>query len=245
MANESLEKRVEELEEIDRSIQRKIKKTEKSLKHQIERLQAVNEIQNLMSKNSFLAWAGMHEEQLDLFARKTPGVRGEFETRGVYEGIEGLRKILVNEHQKIEGDRVGVMTVGLLTTPIIEVAGDGKTAKGVWFSPGIVTAPSPEGKVQAGWRWGRPAVDFVKEDGHWKIWHYHGFGMFMTSYEKSWAETALAAANRPRRPMPPMPDDTKPDRPNTYRWEYSPTNKTENIPIPPEPYETFDEKTAY
>jgi hypothetical protein len=47
-----------------------------------------------------------------------------------------------------------------LTSPVIQVAKDGKTAKAIWFSPGV------EGNQ---WAYGKYAIDFVKEDGQWKI----------------------------------------------------------------------------
>ena len=231
MANDSLEQRIKNLEE-----------TNNSFKHEIERLRAVNEIQNLMSRNQYYHWAGMYEEAVALFARKTPGVKAEFEGFGIFEGIEGIRKIWVKLHRNIEGDRRGVMTVGTATTPVIEVAGDLKTAKGVWISPGIATAPLGD-KIQAAWRWSRFGVDFVKEDGQWKFWRLHVYGMFMTPYDKSWADVPDA----PPTAAPPMamPDELKADRPNSYSWSYSSTSKTENVPAPPEPYETYDEATSY
>lgn len=61
----------------------------------------------------------------------------------------------------------------------------------------------------------------------------------MTPYEKSWAE-APPSTSRPWI----VPDELKPDRPTTYLWEYSPDRKTENVPAPPEPYETWDGKSV-
>ena len=58
------------------------------------------------------------------------------------------------------------------TTPYIEVAGDGKTAKGVWISPGIITGKvGATGTLKAIWAWGSMGVDFVKEDGQWRFCH--------------------------------------------------------------------------
>ena len=87
--------------------------------------------------------------------------------------------------------------------------------------------------------WAKFAVDFAKEDGKWKFWHVNVYGIFMTPYEKSWVKTTPP-------PTPPMKqNELKPDRLSTHRWAYSPTSKQELVPAPPEPYETFDEKTAY
>ena len=56
-----------------------------------------------------------------------------------------------------------------MTTPIIEVAKDGETAKGLWLMYGAETMKKEDGKVSAYWAAGQFAMDFIKEDGEWKI----------------------------------------------------------------------------
>jgi hypothetical protein len=60
-------------------------------------------------------------------------------------------------------------------TPVIEVAGDGKTAKGIWYSIGIAVRANVKSDLSytknTQWMWEKYAVDFIKEDGEWKIWH--------------------------------------------------------------------------
>jgi hypothetical protein len=227
MAEKSLEERIQHLEELNRSQQK-----------EMERLKAVHEIQNLMGRYSFFHTAGMQEETTQLWARKTPGIRADVPSFGLYEGFEGIKRLYIGAHNYFEGDRIGQMHMHTLTTPVIEVAGDGKTAKGVWISPGQETGLF-DGKLQAFWAWLKYGADFVKEDGQWKLWHLRVYGIFFTPYEKSWVEASLP----PREVV--LPDEVKPDRYTTYFTSYSPTGRCELIPAPPEPYETFDEKTAY
>jgi hypothetical protein len=125
------------------------------------------------------------------------------------------------------------MHLHTLTTPVIEVAGDGKTAKTVWLSPGLETE-NREGKFQALWAWVKYGMDFVTEDGKWKIWHSHASSIYMTPYDKSWVEAPPSTSMA----RPPVPNEMRPDRPSTYLWEYSTTKVYENVPAPPEPYET-------
>ena len=131
------------------------------------------------------------------------------------------------------------MHMDTMSTPVIEVAGDGKTAKGVWISPGHETG-TVKGKLKAHWAWLKYGADFVREDGKWKFWHLRVFGIFFTPYDKSWVESSLPPGG-----AVPLPDELKPDRTTTYWTSYSPTGKTELIPAPPDPYETWDEATAY
>lgn len=228
MAKDSLDSRIANLEA-----------TVKSLQHENERLKAVHEIQNLMSRHAWLHMAGLQEEELKLWAQKTPGVKMEVARWGVYEGNEGIERLHLKRLPSIEGDRTGCLVIHTNTTPVIEVAGDGKTAKGVWLSPGLETLRKEGDKLKAYWVWMKHGVDFVKEDGQWKFWHHHAYGLIFTPYEKSWVE-----AGGDDKPMP-FQEGTEADRPSTYWWTYSPNKAPENIPAPPEPYETWDEKTAY
>ena len=210
----------------------------KSLEERVQRLEDIHAIQNVMGKYAYFHTAGLHKETAELFALKTPGVRAEIDNWGVYEGPEGIQRLYVEVHNYIEGDRIGRMHMHALTTPVIEVAGDGKTAKAVWISPGHATGPF-EGELKAYWAWLKYGGDFVKEDGAWKIWHLHMYAIFLTPYDKSWVEATIPSS------AAHIPDELKADRAPTYWWTYSPTAVTENVPAPPEPYETFDEETAY
>jgi len=214
--------------------------TQKSLEERIQRLEDAREIENLMAKYAYLHTAGMHEETAALFARETPGVRVEISPLGRWEGLDGVNTAMVKFHQFIGAGNPGILMVHPQTTPVIEVAGDGKTAKGVWMSPGLETRKDEErGKFAGIWVWGHYGVDFVKERGKWKFWHFHVYAFMATPYDKSWTEPPDPSAQID------LPDELKPDVPNDYYHMYTTTSKIQYLPVPPEPYETFDEKTAY
>jgi len=205
-------------------------------------MEAVNEIQNLMGKYSFWHSAGMHKECLDLFAMKTPDVRAEM-MWGIYEGQKGIERLYPGWHGFMDGDGIGKMHMHAMTTPVIEVAEDLKTAKAVWVSPGHESGPAFESdKIVAHWAWCKYGCDFIREDGKWKIWHLHVYGIFMCPFEKSWTEEP---DDMDTDDMEPFPEGYEPDRPPTTHWNYMPDKKYVNEPAPPEPYETFDEETAF
>jgi len=220
-----------------------------------------------MSKESYLFEAGMHEERLALVAQKTRGVTIEWGARGVFEGIEGARRTMVdieNGFKKFHAQLMkkafpevnfpdetsGMLETSLIGTLVIEIAGDGKTARGVWMS--LMAALGTEhGKEKpvAVWVWWKSAVDFVKEDGEWRIWHYLKNPLFATPYSKDWVENSLN--------MPPIPTPGtgkpllsghggNPDRLTTKLYDpYRITRIPKLQPEPPEPYETFDMTTSY
>lgn len=208
----------------------------KSLEERVQRLEDVRRIENLMGIYERQHTAGLHAENVaQHWAKKTPGVKTEISHVGVWEGVEGIKRFWINCQNSV-WDRLGHMHLHTLTTPVIEVAGDGKTAQGVWISPGVETGPT--GKPL--WAWVKYGIDFVKEVGEWKFWHFRLYRFFMTPYDKSWAESALATGGT--RQWPP---DKAPDGPPTYTWVYGPDVEPDFVPKPPEPYETWDDAMSY
>jgi hypothetical protein len=166
---------------------------------------------------------------------------------GVFEGRAGVERFFLGYHgghdaENPDGRRGGDMHMHTQTTPVIEVADDLQTARGVWISPGHETIPlGPDGSMKAFWIWLKYGFDFVKEAGEWKIWHMSVYCNFMCPYEKSWVDMD---------PLPPrrkMPDAHAPDRylPQPPPWRYAVDKPHVNIPAPPEPYQTFDDRSAY
>ena len=90
---------------------------------------------------------------------------------GYYVGMEAIRGYYVTKHAADLGDGVGSMNAHPISTGLVELAGDGKTAKGLWYSIGQDTYPNGDGTAKALWNTGKVAIDFVKEGDAWKIWH--------------------------------------------------------------------------
>lgn len=213
---------------------------ELSLEQRIARVEAVQAIENVMGRYSYWHTANMHRECLELFALKTPGVRAEM-MWGVYEGPESLDRLYPGFHVWTDGDAKGKMHMHALTTSVIEVADDLQTARATWISPGHETMSFIDGAAEpeAAWAWCKYGCDFIVQDGVWKIWHLHVYGIFMSDYHHSWVEVPND------HPAPPMPDAYLPDRPPTTHWQYATDRVYINEPAPPEPYETFDEGSAF
>jgi len=60
-----------------------------------------------------------------------------------------------------------------VTSGVVEVAADRKTAKGVWYTPGAIGGAGGLTGL-----WERYGIDFVNENGEWKIWHLHVYTDF-------------------------------------------------------------------
>ena len=163
-----------------------------------ERALATWQIQNTMSRHEYYHAAIRNLEEIDTFwvSRSGPFAKSAtFSSPGwVMNGIETIRRaygqqshsdadkalVAVNKvdpNVKITPQNFGVGSEWVMhtsTTPVIEIAGDGKTAKGVWYSPGVgLMGHTVDNKigVTGSFFYEKYGGDFVKENGVWKIWH--------------------------------------------------------------------------
>ena len=139
---------------------------------------------------------------------------------------------------------IGDFDVKPLGTPVIELADDLKTAKGVWYSQGSKADVTEAGPVSY-WTFGVFAVDFVCEDGAWKIWHLQYLEDVKALCGQSWAEE--------EKPFPALPayaalKDCRLPEPTVkvkLREYYSPRRPLARMPLPPIPYDTFANTFSY
>lgn len=212
-----------------------------TLEEKTQRLLDYYELRNLMfNLYSFTPGRSGNpwDEVVERFATNTPGTYVDI-TWGVFEGIEGLKKLYPGYHAKLLGQpsSPGQMAGFAEYDPIIEIAEDGKTAKSVIMNMGNETFPY-KGKLQAYWSCLKRGFDFVKEDGKWKIWHYHVYGVYYAPYEEGWIKGFQF-------PGLPYLDEYPADRPTETSGLYRPDEAVRYDPAPPEPYETWDDSTSY
>ena len=201
-----------------------------ALYNAMQKLDAYRQIQNEMGRTVAAFNFRQAEVVLSHFALKTNGVRLEYADEGVFRGAEAITAIINEALGKPA--KPGEMLDMQLTTPIIEIADDLKTAKCLWWMPGAGAIPQAEGDPMAIWAWGELAVDFVVEDGAWKIWHLHYFRYMKCDYHKGWVDDT-SMINRLNTPMHPLSEVS------TYHNPYSPSAIRDGLPCAPRPYVTF------
>jgi hypothetical protein len=240
----NVEERLKQLEATNEAYQKKL-----------DRLDAIHEIQNLMGR---YVWE--HEVQKDpefietKFAKNNPDISWEVAHMGLYVGREAVKEILDQHGPRGGSIAPGTIFIHTLTTPVIEVAEDGQTAKGVWKSPGIEGGSDPvTGKPLGMNAWTKYACDFVKEDGKWKILHYHVYRIFMSPSNRNFSEDyeskVMAKARGGGAPggggRGGAQQASNLRQPTTYDNPYTTTWIPELVPAPPEPYKTFSETFSY
>lgn len=224
--------------------------------------------QNLMARFTYYQELGLEEETFSsLWANREDISLGENEgfwigRASVYNAwVQGRQKVRLSELQRLcavtpslsdtpENLGAGSMNRINLMSPLIEVARDGQTAKGMWYCPGVSTQSEADGQMHLSWHYIRYGVDFIKEGEEWKIWHLFVGSEF---------QFEMGHAYIPGTGMKPLADATVylPD-PRVTNFPLA-SNSAHDLsmhlydidygwspyPMVPVPYETFEETFSY
>jgi hypothetical protein len=123
---------------------------------------------NLMSLHSWYHSAMQNDVELDkIWSHRPDDIWAQ--TSGYWKGYDHIKQ---NYGQKATPETtMGGYVWHTVTSGVVEIAADRQTAKGIWYTPGLGGKIPNEGKPNAGWMWEKYGVDFVRENGEWKIWH--------------------------------------------------------------------------
>lgn len=164
---------------------------------------------------------------------------------GCYDGYAGVcRYFLEDWGDRSDPDALeryrGCVLFRSVDTDIITVAGDRKTARACWASQGFeVYGNNVEMTQFRGETFisvFNYAVDFIREDGVWKLWHLRQFNKTHTPYHTGWTEYDQPYQGHILRPVH---CDRPPSRPVYYYHGDAIIPGDE--PDPPAPYERFED----
>ncbi|HEY6741317.1 MAG TPA: nuclear transport factor 2 family protein [Lapillicoccus sp.] len=218
------------------------------------------EIENLFNRYMYFHNAFRDERIIPLWVRRgTPGIRARYTNAGQYTDYDSV----IRYHQG-RPTPVGKLILHYTTTPVIEVAEDGETAKGVWIMAGSesgltdpeVAKESPDymyspaevqgKKVWAHWVWCKYALDFLRQDGEWKIWKFRCYELARAPFEENWISFAEKNEHAFALDLMYFGDDGKAvfmppaDEPvPTAYHPYHPSTRQTLEPEPPAPHEHF------
>lgn len=164
------------------------------------------------------------------------------------EATEFLKGAFPDRMGKLTQDEqygAGSMDVKPMDTAVIEIAGDGESARGIWYSRGTYNDLTPQGPL-AFWKLGVYACDFVREKGQWKILNMLNLVDIHTPCGRSWGDPA-------QEPYPDLPEFAgaspfcapAPTHPKKLMEVYYPGRPFTPLPEPPVPYETLSETDTY
>ena len=240
-----------------------MRKKDFTAEHLLTRWEIRREVQNIMGKYS-QSYCIKQEGKLPRFWSGREDVSlgvnegyyvGQAAVRGYYAAIEAQTALASRLIQARFPDKLGDKTeeecfgVGQISyrpidTAVVEVADDLQTAKGLWVVRGLVERITTAGPV-AFWDFSYWAVDFILEDGAWKIWH-------MLDLHEIDSRQGVNLTDTPE----PLPEDPafaematvslpRPSHPCTLRQTYGTDRPFTPSPRVPEPYKTFAETFSY
>lgn len=218
------------------------------------------EVENLFNRYMYLHNAFQDAQIIPLWVKPgTDGIRARYTNAGQYTDYESV----IRYHQN-RPNPVGKLILHSTTTPVIEVAADGETAKGVWLMAGTesgltdaeVAKESPDfmyspGEVQgkkvwAHWVWCKYAIDFLRQDGEWRIWKFRCYELARAPFEENWVSFGEKNQHAFDLDLMYFGDDGKPvfmppaDEAVASEYHpYSPSARQTLEPVPPTPYDTF------
>lgn len=176
----------------------------------LARMESDHAVRNLAAKFVQSLKGGLFEDAYQCFALDTADTWAAIEKYGVYKGAEKLQEYFVDYYRKLGGGE-GCFIEHELTTPVVEVAGDNETAKAMFLTEGVLAIDcghwmETHGVARSFWQIGPWYMEFIKENGEWKIWHLTVFDDVETPYEQSWSEfTDHASLIRTEAPAPTAP----------------------------------------
>ena len=158
------------------------------------RIAAINEVENLMARHIYYHACCFNKEELDniwtrlqpdeaawkqnfgwwytmdhiypYYAPESAKIRGE----NIRLELMEARPELAERLKSIDGRKLSEMSTHVLSSSVIEIAEDGMSARGLWYTPGFALRGFG-GQLGVTWMYEKYGGDFIYEDGEWKFLH--------------------------------------------------------------------------
>jgi hypothetical protein len=211
----------------------------------IQRVWDVETVKKLAAKRSYYIANDWREKELDELwvtgeeAKKTASFGRNW---GYYVGMDAIREYYVKAHQeKVAAyPAEGCLFHHPVSTGLVYEAYDGKTARGLWYCISQETVPTSKTEADARWYLEKLAIDFLKEDGQWKIWHVVVATDLQSEAGANYMEQKVDLPDEENAAYVEFGTPNLPMRVHQERY-----NWLDNYPAPPVPYQTFDEDNSY
>ena len=188
----------------------------KELEKQVQTLRDIEDIQRLQKSYGYYLQHWMYEEIIDLFSDSPDTVLSLMAV--IFLGKQGVRRYFSSF--KSLNDNPEFIHEIMQLSGIVDIAPDGKTAKGRWYGYGSLAMPIGKG-VKASILNGIYTTEYIKEGGTWKILTLTWNPLVITSPNESWVkkeriEAAGTGATTDLTPEPDKPRDFDSRYPSGY-----------------------------
>jgi hypothetical protein len=188
------------------------------MEKELQRLKDIEEIRRLQHIYGFYLTTFMNEEMIDLFSNSRESSL-EF-PEGTFLSKEGVKVAFGHTNKEMNPEFMHQL---MQLQGVIDVAEDGKTAKGRWWGFGAMAMPKSESLnqraadqgVSQAFACGVYENEYIKEDGIWKFWKIKWVPLYSCSPENGWVKPErLAKRPLAKEGQVKFPDWWKPDIPS-------------------------------
>lgn len=203
----------------------------------LQRVLDVEDCRALVSRKIYLYNQQLWETELETLWTKEHTEDASYGSPwGFYTGINGIVRYYEAQAEALPS--VGLSLFRTVNTPVIFIAGDGKTAQGMFLMSGEETF----GEEKALHIYGRVAVDFVREKEGWKLLHWVDIYNMTQKVGEDIAATRVTELPEEAL-LRPLFLSGQPDLPMvTHYPEY---HGTDGWPRYPRAHETMEPMTSY
>lgn len=180
------------------------------LEQQAQRLKDINAVKRLQRAYGYYLDNQMWDQMVDLFS---DDASIEIALDGIYKGKQHIRRYLYALSGGKAGLPAGVLNEHYQLQPVVDVAADGRTAKGRWRA----FIMSGVWNERATWGIGPYENTYIKQDGVWKIKSIHWYETLMVPYAGGWAAERQDFHNGKF-----VSDQVPPDAPPSEQYEVWP-----------------------
>lgn len=189
-----------------------MEKTILELQKRVAVLEDLEAIKRLQRSYGYYLEHWMYREIIDLFSDRED-TRLNLQV-GIFLGKEGVRRYY-SGLQDIYSKNPDLLHMIMQLSGIVDIAGDGLTAAGRWYGFGVWALPVGE-YVSHGLASGIYTVEYIKENGTWKIWKFMWNPCVMANPATGWVEPERRVRPGSRTALPP----TTPDEPRDVETNY-------------------------
>jgi len=136
---------------------------------------------------------------------------------GIFLGKEGVRRYFTGEKDRYSNPELLHQIMQL--SGVVDIAPDGRTAKGRWYGFGAAAIPRGKGIIQ-NLTGGIYAVTYIKEGGKWKILKIMWNPSYMCPSAEGWVKpewvAAVSSDSTTTSPKPDKPRALNPQYPSGY-----------------------------
>ncbi len=176
------------------------------LEKHVQLQEDIRDIENLQRMYGYYFDTHQYQKVIDLFSENTESI--EITDHGVFRGKEGVRRMYAG---MIGVERPGWIFFEVMQSQgVVDVAPDGRTATGRWYTPSFEARPFG-GTMKQTWQFGVYNNEYIKENEKWYFKKLHWNLTFWTSFEAGFlkvpklSDTPFPHADAPATAYHPYP----------------------------------------